>query len=213
MRIAFVLPIALAAGACSNKAGPEPPGITEKWTDDFERAVPGKDWHATSQDAYRVSDGALNARGAVNHPLWLRKKLPRDATIEFDTWSNSDAGDIKVEAWGDGTSHAKDRGQYTSSGYVFVMGGWGNSKSILAKGNEHGKDVVQRVQPKVVVGQKYHWKIVRKGGRVEWFVDDMTTPFLAFDDPQPLEGAGHEYFAINNWESDLWFDNLVITPL
>jgi len=29
----------------------------------------------------------------------------------------------------------------------------------------------------------------------------------------PLEGAGHEYFALNNWETDTWFDNLVITPL
>ena len=41
----------------------------------------------------------------------------------------------------------------------------------------------------------------------------MTTPFLELDDKQPLEKDGHEYFALNNWETDTWFDNLVITPL
>ena len=38
-------------------------------------------------------------------------------------------------------------------------------------------------------------------------------PFLVYDDPHPLEGAGHEYFGFNNWETDTWFDNLVISPL
>jgi hypothetical protein len=44
-------------------------------------------------------------------------------------------------------------------------------------------------------------------------VDDLTTPFLRYDDPRPLEGAGHEYLGLNNWETDTWFDNLAITPL
>ena len=49
--------------------------------------------------------------------------------------------------------------------------------------------------------------------RTPWFIDDMARPFLEYNDPQPLELAGHEYFAFNNWETDTWFDNLVITPL
>ncbi len=28
-----------------------------------------------------------------------------------------------------------------------------------------------------------------------------------------LSGPGHDHFAFNNWASDLWFDNLRITPL
>ena len=40
----------------------------------------------------------------------------------------------------------------------------------------------------------------------------MSAPFLSYDDPQPLEGKGHEYFAFDNWDSDLWFDNLSISP-
>src|SRR5688572_23120049 len=111
--------------------------------------MPGADYSATA-DVYRISGGVPNGGPSYNHPLWLRRQIPRDAVIEFDCWSNSDAGDIQVEAWGDGETHAKNKGQYTSSGYVFVMGGWGNSKSILAEGNEHGKDLVQRGAPKVV---------------------------------------------------------------
>jgi hypothetical protein len=41
----------------------------------------------------------------------------------------------------------------------------------------------------------------------------MTTPFLRYEDPRPLENAGHEYLGFNNWETDTWFDNLVIAPL
>jgi len=32
-------------------------------------------------------------------------------------------------------------------------------------------------------------------------------------DPNPLQGRGHDHFGFNNWQSDLWFDNLKITPL
>lgn len=201
---------ALLATSCGKQ--PDPPAITAPWSDSFDRADIGGDYHATSE-AYRIVDNHLVVANAYNHPLWLRKKLPRDASIEFDVWSMSPAGDIKVEAWGDGRHHARDKGAYTSSGYVFIMGGWNNSKNLFAKGNEHGKDVAERRDPKVKVGQKYHWKIVRKGPRIDWYVDDMTTPFLSFEDPTPYEGDAHAYFGFNDWESELHFDNLTITPL
>ena len=201
---------ALLVTSCGKQ--PDPPAITAAWSDNFDRADIGGDYHATSE-AYRIVDNHLVVANAYNHPLWLRKKLPRDASIEFDVWSNSPAGDIKVEAWGDGSHHARDKGAYTSSGYVFIMGGWNNSKNLFAKGNEHGKDIAERRDPKVQLGKKYHWKIVRKGNQIDWYVDDMTTPFLSFDDPAPYEGNGHAYFGFNDWESELHFDNLTITPL
>jgi hypothetical protein len=36
---------------------------------------------------------------------------------------------------------------------------------------------------------------------------------LEWDDPDPLAGPGHEYFAFNDWDALVHFDNLVITPL
>jgi hypothetical protein len=202
-----------ALGGCKVK---DPPPITEAFTDDFERRSIGSNYYKTG-GGYRIDDGVLSARGSgdgsFNHPLWLRKKLPRDVEIEFDTWSDSPDGDIKVEVFADGRSFARNKGQYTSSGYVLIMGGWSNSKSLLARGNEHGNQLVERRVPKVEVGKRYHWKIRRQGDRVDWWVDDMQTPFLSYEDPSPLDGRGHEYFGFNNWQSDSYFDNLVIRPL
>lgn len=213
MRIFALAALALTSYACkSDAAPPEGAPITAPWRDDFERAELGADWYATKPDAYTLVNGALNAKGAFNHPLWLRRALPADAVIELDVWSMSSDGDLKIEIYGDGTSHAKDKGQYTSTGYVAVMGGWSNSVSTLVAGNEHRPDRPERKTPKVEVGKRYHWKLVKKGGTVEWFVDDMTTPFLRFEG-EALSGPGHQYLGINNWQSDAWFDNLTITPL
>ena len=194
--------------ACKVK---DPPPITDTWTDDFERDVPGRNYYKTGP-GYAVNH-AMNAKGAHNHPLWLRKKLPHDVRIELDAWSNSPAGDIKIELFGDGHSYDPDAGRYMATGYEVIFGGWYNSKSIIARLDEHGKDMAERVLPKVVVGKHYHWKIERVGAKVTWWIDDMQTPFLVYDDPHPLEGPGHEFFGFNNWEADTWFDNLVITRL
>jgi len=199
------------AGCSSHEAPPVGAPITAPFVDTFERVDLGADWHATTPAAYQLVNGALNAKGAYNHPLWLRRPLPNDAVIEVDVWSMSTDGDLKIEIYGDGQSSARDRGQYTSTGYVAVMGGWSNSLSTLVAGNEHRKDRPERRTPKVELGKRYHWKLVKRGTTVDWFVDDMTTPFLSFTDA--LAGGGPRFLGINNWASDAWFDNLSITPL
>jgi len=218
-RLGLGTAIALAAACSSNQAKTRVEGdpITALYTDNFERGDLGNSLFATT-DNYQLINGALSAKGAFNHPLWLTRKLPRDVSIEFDCWSNTSDGDIKVEFFGDGKSHAatKEKVQYKATGYVAILGGWNNSKSLLARRDEHGKegvDLSSRRTPKVVVGKHYHWKIVRQGAQLSWFVDDMETPFLQFQDAQPLSGADQSYFAFNNWQSDTWFDNLAITPL
>jgi hypothetical protein len=207
--IAVIL-AALPLGGAACKVREQPP-ISAPWQYDFEGGL-GEVFYATG-DGYRVEGGALSARGAHNHPLWLRKKLPRDVRIELDAWSTEARGDIKLEVFGDGRSYDADGGRYTSTGYVVIFGGWFNSKSIVARLDEHGADVAQRTEPKVIANQRYHWRIERQRNTLTWFVDDMNTPFLRYEDPRPLEGAGHEYLGVNNWETDTWFDNLSITPL
>ena len=199
----------LVLASCKVK---EAPPIKEPFADNFERSELGGSFIKTG-DGYSIESGALNAKGAHNHPLWLGRRLPRDLKVEFDCWSTSPRGDLKVEVFGDGHSFDPDGGAYTATGYEVIFGGWGNSKSIIARLDEHGNDMVQRTDVRVAANKKYHWRIERKGKSIKWFVDDMKTPFLQYDDPRPLEGPGHEYFAFNNWETDTWFDNLVITPL
>ena len=206
--LSVLVPLAWVA-ACKVK---DPPPITEQWTDAFDRDDIGGDYYKSGR-GYGVASSALSAKGAHNHPLWLRKRLPRDVRIELDCWSNEQRGDLKVEVFGDGRSYDPDGGAYMATGYEVIFGGWFNSKSIIARLDEHGKDVVTDTVRKVEPKQHYHWKIERIGKTIAWFVDDMARPFLTLEDPNPLEGPGHEYFGFNNWETDTWFDNLVITPL
>jgi hypothetical protein len=201
--------LVLAATGCKVK---DPSPVTEEWTDKFDRDDVGDDYYRSGK-GYELTSGALSAKGAHNHPLWLRKKLPRDVRVELDCWSTEERGDIKVEIFGDGRSYDPDGGAYMATGYEIIFGGWFNSKSIIARLDEHGKDVVQNTSLKVQPTRHYHWRIERTGKKLTWYVDDMQTPFLTLDDASPLEGQGHEYFGFNNWETDTWFDNLVITPL
>ncbi len=206
--------IGLAGCTCVEIAPPH--AITAPFRDDFDRAELGPGWRSTvevgNEGAYRIVDGELVASGAYNHPLWLGRPIPRDAVIEFDCWSSSDDGDLKVEVWGDGKSFATDRiGAYTSTSYNFIFGGWHNQISTLARMHEHGEDRQTRRAPRVDKGRRYHWRIVRRGGHLDWSIDGQ--PFLAFQDPAPLEGDGHRYFSFNDWEAELHFDHLLITPL
>ena len=188
----------------------DPPPITAEWTDAFERGSPGPDYYA-SGDGYGVAHGALSARGAHNHPLWLRRKLPRNARIELTAWSTEPRGDLKVEVFGDGRSYDPDGGAYRASGYELIFGGWYNSRSIIARLDEHAPDVKARVDLKVAPDRRYRWRIERQDRILRWWIDGQI--FLELDDPRPLDGPGHEYFAFNIWETDTWFDDLVISPL
>ena len=201
-------PLLLAAlTACKVK---DPPPVTEEWKDTYDRAEIGGDYYK-SGGGYEIVDGQLSARGAHNHPLWLRKRLPRDVRIELDAWSTEARGDIKLELFGDGESFDPDKGAYTSSGYVLIFGGWGNSLSVICRQDEHGAGrKAARADIRVEPGRNYHFTITRRGGALDWAIDGR--PFLAWTDPEPLAGPGHEFLAVDDWEAELTFDNLQVRP-
>jgi hypothetical protein len=201
----------LASSACR----PRLPVIDAPFTDNFDRAELGADWLDTSHVA-KIKDGKLNLVKAYNHPVWLRRKLPRNVQIDFDAVSHSPAGDLKVELFGDGESFDPDKGRYDPTSYMIIFGGWTNSRSIISRLGEHDEAVkaaYDRVgaEPLVLPGQTYHFTIRRQGGTIDWKLNGA--PYLSWTDPQPLAGAGHEFFAINDWEADVSFDNLTIRPL
>ena len=202
-------PLTLALLAITAASCIRDDAITKPFSDEFSREEIGGDYHNTGAP-YRIRAGSLNVSRAYNHPLWLSKRLPDNATIEFDVTSHSNAGDIKVEAWGDGRSHATTRGAYLATSYVFIFGGWGNSVSALCRMDEHAPDRKTRKDRRVERGRRYHFRIERSGGNIRWSIDGE--PFLALDDPNPLKGDRHAYFGFNNWESEVSFDNLRIRP-
>ncbi|KPK14772.1 MAG: hypothetical protein AMJ62_11710, partial [Myxococcales bacterium SG8_38] len=117
---------------------------------------------------------------------------------------------IKLEIFGDGASHSTgDR--YEATSYVVIFGGWNNSLNVLARMDEHGADRITGPPRKVQVGRTYHFRIERIDGTLTVWVDDEL--LLRMEDSEPLRGRGHDHFAFNNWQSDVWFDNLRITPL
>jgi hypothetical protein len=194
--------------------------LTAPFRDDFDRKELGPDWNPTS-NVWKIRDGALCATNARNHPVWLKRRLPTNARIEFDATSSSPDGDLKVEVWGDGRSFATSTSYSNATSYILVFGGWKNSLHVLARLDEHKNDrLVIKIDPDsddprehpVSEGQTYRFKIERVDGRtLRWFVDDLE--LHALSDRDPLAGPGHEHFAFNDWSVPVCFDNLTITPL
>ena len=214
-RPALAAPTALAVLSLVGAAGGEgcrvkEEAITGPFTDSFDRPELGAAWRDTGGN-YGIAEGQLVAARAYNHPAWLRKRLPHDVSLELDAQSNSSAGDIKIELFGDGESFDPDKGSYLSTGYMLIFGGWNNSLSVICRNNEHDEGrKASRTDRPVERGRTYHWSITRRGGAIDWRIDGA--PFLAWTDPEPLGGPGHEYLGVNDWEAEVRFDNLVIRP-
>lgn len=217
--------------------GRQPVVATVPFQDDFSSDATIAKNYWTTGGLWRTRNGELYAPGVKNNPLWLQASLPRDVAVEFDVRSESPEGDIKVELFGDGLNHSSGYvlihgGWNNSISIISRLDEHGTSLAALetkaAKlAKEKGlaasdvvstgvfkKDTRMRKEANpfpVQVGKTYHWRIERKGARLSWFIDGQ--PFMDFEDPFPLEGPDHDRFGFSSWEANLFFDNLVVTPL
>jgi hypothetical protein len=205
------------------------------YANDFSQQSNLNDFFSTGGQ-WRVEDGQVLSPGVKNNPLWLKAKLPDNVSIEFDVRSMSPEGDIKCEIFGDGSDHSSGYvlihgGWGNSLSIISRLDEHGMALTALqAEANkrsiENGKpndlvgsgvfkiDTRMRVEANpypVQVGKMYHWKIERRGGLITWFIDG--NEFMRFDDPMPLVGEKHNRFGFSSWESQLYFDNLKVTPL
>ncbi len=184
--------------------------------EDFEREALGAGWKAESE-GWRIEAGELVNKGADNAGAWWLEKLPEgDVRIEFDarsmpftTWvrgekKESFPGDLKCEAFAVEPTHQK--------GYVFIFGGWSNTRNRIARLEEHGEGegawVVDGPSKPVEAGHTYRMKVVRAGSSVGLFADGQY--LVHATDTQFIEGR---YFGLNNWRSELHFDNVAIYSL
>ncbi len=182
--------------------------------DTFDRAEVGDLYfqgvpdRGNSAGEWRIVDGQLKAEKIHNAALWLQKELPEKVRVEFDVRPLSEDGDAKCEIFGDGKTH--------QSGYIVINGGWHNTVNCIARQDEHGEDrkndnrCPMRGQRKMCVEPDvdYHWAVERTSDTVRWFLDGQL--FLTFHDKNPVMGR---YFAFNNWEAPVLFDNLRIYDL
>lgn len=169
------------------------------FTDDFERESLGELWRPTGGH-WTVDAGTAFSSGAQNQPLFLEVALPPDLVVEVDVTSDHRDVDAKIELMTDGRKH--------QSGYIFILGGWKNTISAIARLDEHGRDRKER-RPTDVVGQRtYRWRIEKKGGDIRWLMDGK--PYLSYSDPKPLDGPGHDRLAFSNWLTRVHYDTLNI---
>lgn len=217
----------LEVGAARPAAEPDltDPLLDAVFSDDFERggsepAELGPNWRATSP-AWVLEGGRLCGENARNHPVWLARRLPVNAVIEFDALSQSPDGDIKAEFWGDGRSAATGQSYTDATSYLAIFGGWRNRFHVLARRDEHAPDRreiklvpggADLISGTVVPHRVYRFRVERRDGHaVRWQVDDMD--ILTYRDEEPLRGPGHEHFGFNDWQVRVCFDNLRVTPL
>ena len=191
----------LAASAIACTSDTTKTTATVPFADDFDRATLGENWSHYGGD-WIIDKGSVYSIYAINIPLFLNVELPRDVVVEVDVMSETGDVDSKIELMTDGRRH--------ESGYIFILGGWSNSLSCIARMDEHGRDRKVR-QPTGVNGNKwYRWRVEKKGGDIKWLIDGK--PYLAFQDEEPLEGPGHDRLAFTNWQNKVRYDNLRIWP-
>jgi hypothetical protein len=196
------------------------PVLAAPFKDEFERDSLGDDYYATGS-AFHLERGRLCVKGARNHPLWLRHRLPTNARIQVEAEAMSPDGDIKLEAWGDGQAAATRISYTDATSYLAILGGWKNRYHVLARMDEHASDRQELViepgseeprQRPVQVGHRYRLKLERTDAQsLRFWADDVE--ILSLRDTQPLLGVGHDHFAFNDWETPVCFDHLVVEPL
>lgn len=189
----------LCVSACPRSTSEAP---AAPFADDFNREALGERYRANG-GSWRIVDGALSTMGDHNQPLWLDVPLGKNVRVEFTAWSRSPAVDTKVEIFGDGLRH--------ESGYIVILGGWQNTISTIARLDEHERGRVE-LRKRWEKDRHYRWTVQRTDGKtLELFIDGERV--LAYEDRAPLVGSKNNRLAFTSWESEVYYDDLTITPL
>ena len=200
MSTVVVMAACVALAGCMPKNDSE--SVPAPFSDDFSRVDLGPRYKK-SGGTWTIKDGALHSSGEKNIPLWLDVPLSKNVRVEFTTVSRSPAVDTKVEIFGDGLRH--------ESGYIVILAGWNNTLSTIARLDEHEKTRVEK-RTKFEKDKLYKWTIERTNGRDLTFKIDGEE-IVTHKDSDPLFGPRNNKLAFTNWQSDVSYDDLVITPL
>ncbi len=196
LRVEHLLLALLSLTACKKQVHS---GASVPFSDNFDRQALGSDWYP-SGGHWIIDNNAAYTTGANNAPCFLKAALPADVVIEIDVKSETTKVDCKIELMTDGRTH--------QSGYIFILGGWDNKLSVIARLDEHGDDRKVKSPTGMRGGENHRWRIEKKGGNIRWLIDGK--PYMTFEDPAPLDGKGHDRLALSNWQNQIRYDNLQI---
>ena len=191
--------LALSVGLFACKKESTRSSVSLPFSDNFNRNELGPNWFPSGGD-WKIRDGYVYTTFSNNMPLFLNVDLPSDVVMEVDIKSELPIVDAKIELMTDGRTH--------QSGYVFILGGWSNKLSVIARLDEHGKDRKAKSPTGVKGNETYRWRIEKKGGNLKWYLDGQL--YMNYNDPKPLDGPGHNRLGFGNWQNQIRFDNLKI---
>ncbi len=171
------------------------------YSNDFSNGSIGSEWKNEGGD-WKIVDGKMTSRKALNKDLVLNIEMPAEAIIELDMVSHSEAIDFKFRAWGD------KRGPLHDGAYHFLLGAWKNKMSTIAPFGEHDERRVKKTPTELVINKWYKVKVVRSKGVIDMFLDGVK--YMSYQDTEPLDKNFFKYFSFANWKSDCEYDNLKI---
>jgi hypothetical protein len=167
----------------------------------------------------------FSGRSSLNlAAIWNKLKLPGDVTLDFYVGPKMDsargknyeyASDMNCTLSGDGSD--------LSSGYSFLFGGFGNTKTVLlrenkivAEGNWKGagsQGYQQAGQPALIPSARmsihhtwFHLKAQRKGNRLRLWIEDQL--IIDYTDDKPLTG---DRVALWTWNNGIMMARVIVT--
>jgi hypothetical protein len=131
--------------------------------------------------------------------IWNKARFDGDLTVEFAAGIRHQqrgggydryASDMNVVICGDGRS--------LNSGYGFIFGGWDNSRTAVTRKGKVVKKSGKIIPTGGMHRRWFYYKIVRRGGRLRYYVDNELV--LDYIDPDPLPGG---QMALWTWQNGL----------
>jgi hypothetical protein len=160
----------------------------------------GGEWEITNRwrcDPRWSFFGGENMSGVC--AMWNKTVVEGDITLEFAAGIRHQRGrggynrfvqDMNAVICGDGASLA--------SGYGFLYGGWGNSRTAITRNGKVVAEVAQKIPTGGIHRRWFYHKITKRGSTIEYRIDNKLV--LEFNDPDPLPGG---QVALWTWQNGL----------